>query len=265
MDDLIVPFPNAKIVSIQGKFDAETVRNNFPAVRSLDLRFVDMSQGLSHFPHLVHLTIPQWKDSQKDLLKKTLELNPQIRHISISHFLNWEIFETLNKFLPDIESLEIIDGIITIYDESTVPIRFANLKVLKWKTKHTEVDQVPLEFENLEEIEFDHSQHTNFWIKTMMQNKKLRKVTANPALGPGHLQQIAVGLPNLEEFTIEYDDIDSQSVEDIVDFLQRANQLKKATFSNLRTNECNEVAEQLKDEWKMTVIGYMCCYVRNGF
>lgn len=80
------------------------------------------------------------------------------------------------------------------------------MKVFKWKYSFygEHLNWVPLEFGSLEEIEFNSPELTGYWINVMMQNKKLRKVTAHFVLQRENLQQIADELSNLEEFTMSY-------------------------------------------------------------
>lgn len=85
---------------------------------------------------------------------------------------------------------------------------------------------------------------------------KKQLITIQNTLRRDHLERIADGLPNLEEFTMEYNDgdvIDLTAAQEIVDFLQGAKQLKIATFISYKdVGECNKTAEQLKNEWETT-------------
>ena len=133
-------------------------------------------------------------------------------------------------------------------------------------------DQFPLEFGNLEEIRFQCTMETNYWVNVMVQNKKLRKIIAGVGLQRDHLVRIADELPSLEEFTMEYIRTVPETIGDIVEFLKRANHLKKAkfeSFPDVWKNGCNKVVEQLEqlnNEWENTKNDkYSCWLVRKEF
>lgn len=270
---LIVPFPNAIDVKLSKMaIDAATLHQMFPAVHSLDLKFIKMEENLAHFRHLERLTIPNgWGTSQSYLpsFEKTLQSNPQLKHLSIPYCKHWELIQTLNEIRPDIESLTFSELSFSGREiNETEPLRFANVKVLKcnllsrWRRQNEH--QIPLEFGNLVEIEFNLKAYTDKWIDIMMQNKKLGKVTVHNELKRHNLKIIANGLPNLQQFTMIYDDDDDRTVQDIVDFLQSAKQLKKARFFRMGSNECNAAIQQLSNEWENTANEWdFCCFVRK--
>ena len=260
LDESNFTFPNVKVARVDYcRINATTLYQMFPAVRSLDLETCGVSPHLLHLPHLERLKVP---NIILPSFKLTLELNPQLRHISITGLDRWELVQALNEIRPDIESLEFSASNL---DFQPV-VRFARMKVFKWKySGYFGHQPVPLEFGSLEEIDFNCQELTTYWINVMMENKNLRKITAHFGLIRTYLQRIADELPNLEEFTMAYSRDDFKSVRNIVDFLQRANQLEKATFLNLEQNACDEAAEQVKNEWKNEENGSSCCFVRKLF
>lgn len=267
---LIAPFTNCEIVIIHsGEIDAETLHYMFPAVRRLCINWNAMNESLKHFPHLERLEIENGPRSNLPLFEKMLELNPQIRHLSLSTAVHLNVLKVVNKFLPAIESLDMENCEFDGPGKETEPLRFTTLKVLKSRLRgvtRENIVQVPLEFGNLEEIEFASKEYINDWIDIVVQNKKLRIVTANRELQRDHLQRIADALPNLEDFSMEYyDNDDRRSVEDIVHFIQSANQLKIITLFRLGTDGCEEAIQQLSNEWENTSNdSYRCFFVRKG-
>ena len=128
-----------------------------------------------------------------------------------------------------------------------------------------DINRIPFEFGNLEEIEFSRRHLNEHWTNILMQNKKLRIVTARNALQREHLERIADGLTNLEEFTMEYFYRDATSVRDIVNLFQNAKQMKKISFSQVEKNECDEAAHQLSNDWENMQNKFICCFVRKEF
>lgn len=276
LNGLIVPFPNAKDVELRDtEIDAATLHHMFPAVRSLNLRLIRLNGNLKYFSHLERLAIPtNWGGNKSNLplFKQTLELNPQIKHLTISGSHQWGIMKMVNKIRPDLDSLEFFDHIFDGHEEPVFePLHFANMKVLKCKVDwfhmygrgHGGIHHLPLEFGNLEEIEFDREDLVDYWVNIMMQNRKLRKISSSSRLRYDTLAQIVGGLPNLEDFMMEYDAEGQNSVQRVVDFLRSAKQLKKVTFIKFGSNECSATAQVLINEWKNVKNGWFCCFVRN--
>lgn len=275
--NLIVPYPNAEFAKISDVIvDAATLQRAFPAVRSLDLGSARVDETLSHLSSsLKHFTVPRlWGSNYTtfDLFEQTLMLNPQITHLSIPDCNYWHIVQKLNELRPDIEHLEFSHLAFWVYQvRRSQTLRFTNMKVFKCKASSIllpheahSMDRIPLEFGNLEEIEFSNEDLTIHWVNIMMQNEKLRKVMAFDIVDRDNLQRIANGLPNLEEFTMQYHQRHIEPIQNIVDFMQSANQLKKATFPKLGIEKCNEVAHQLINDWKIEENDMnVCCLIRN--
>lgn len=248
IDDLIVPFPNATSVKLQyGEMNAAILREMFPAVRNLELLGL-ITGGLSHFPHLESLKTPyEWG---VDEFQKTFQHNPQLKKLSISNCKNFEIMKTIHEMQSNLDTLEI--SILQMDENEVVSFQFANIKVLKC---HVYVsisrDQLKWEFGNLEEIEFNHNYFVDYWVDVMVENKKLRKVTALNALRRNNLERIANELPNLEEFFMYYDFNDVQSSEGVTFFLQNAKKLKNAKFWSVKRGLFDEVLQQVNNEWEI--------------
>lgn len=262
-------FPNAKIVKMSySKIESTILRQMFPSVNSLDVNSNQMEESLDHFPQLERLSFPvYWAFDKLREFEQTLVANPQLKHLYISECRRWDILETLNKFRPDLKSLEFSDLIFYTRDIALLPIRFANMKVLKCAIyrgyKEGNIHHLPLEFgTNLEEIEFDRQELADFWVNVMMQNRNLRKITTQTTLSHDSLEQIAK-LPNLEEITLSYDDTRHSNAQDIVDFLRNSNRLNKVIFIKLAMNDCKAAAQALKNEWNNSGNYWHCNFIRK--
>lgn len=277
LDGLKGPFLHVKSVRFQdgllrSKFNFSEM---FPVINNLDVGSMlfateDFTQ---HLPNLVRLTTPKgWgNDKQKlQLFEQMLKLNPQLLHLSTPE-CDWELLQNVNKIRPDLESLELSHYIFYGLENAAMSsLHFDNMKVLKFKAslmfglRNENINRIPLKFRNLEEIEFNRKDLSDHWIDIMMENKKMRKVTAFNALQREHLERITDGLPNLEKFTMGYGDTDPKSIEDIVGLMQRAKKLRKATFLRLGKTGCNEAAQQLNYKWETTVNEWnLCRFVRK--
>lgn len=264
------------------KFRGGTIRSRMnlhdilPAVRSLDVGLMSLlAEDLTqHFHTMESLTIP--KDfgvykSNIPTFEQILELNPQLKHLTIPE-CQWGILKSLNKIHPNLESLEISRLIFYEYENITEPLRFGKMKKLKcsashlWGQRDGLVQQIPMEFGNLDEIEFNRKDLTNLWIGIILQNTELRKVIATSVLSRENLERIADGLSKLEEFSMCYDVGDEVLSQDIIHFMQRATQLKKASFFKLHSDYCNETAIQLDTEWEnVKNTSNHCSFVRRAF
>lgn len=272
LSDLTVPFASAKVVKLEKtEINATILHQMFPAVQHLDLGSIKMNESLSHFSNLERLTLPSgWgvKEFNLPLFRETLELNPQLKHLSIPECHRWDFLQTLNEIRPDIENLEISN--FNYYDHENViePLRFAKMKVLKcisYNERREEDDnRIPLEFGNLEEIEFQGIHLTDYWINTTMQNEKIRKVTSLNVFRRGDVERIANALPNLEEVSMRYSAAEDRIVQEMVGLLQTAHQLKKVSFLYLNADQCNAAAQQLINEWQNELSNWhICCFVRK--
>lgn len=93
-----------------------------------------------------------------------------------------------------------------------------------------------------------------------MQNTNLRKMEVNNVLDRASLERIATGLLILEEFSTKRDIYEPISVPDIVYFMQNASHLKNATFLKLTKTKCNDVTEQLNNQWENVKSNMVICF-----
>lgn len=113
-------------------------------------------------------------------------------------------------------------------------------------------DHLPLEFGKLEEIEFNREDTVNFWMRTMLENQSLKKISTKSFLNYDQLMQLADGLPSLVEFSFKLEVRQSYNIADIVQFMDRAKKLEKLSVLFLYYNSwLNDFYLALNREWKM--------------
>lgn len=257
-------FPLAKVVHLRESdmTQISDLRTTFPMVESLDFSSMELSGDAKeylnvYFPHLKRLAVPKaWHFDETNLkyLKQTLHQNPQIKYLSIPQ-CTWRTVQFLSEYRPNLEGLEISEFVLNDGDIPSHNFRFSNMKVMKIVVSPTfgfrgEIERIPLEFGQLEEIEFNRNNLVEHWIGIVLQNRNIKKIAAHDYLTLGQLQRIANGLPKLEEIDFKIVPIMFTASEEIVEFLLRDNkQLKRISFQNWRTS-CNEVSELLISKWK---------------
>lgn len=291
MRDLIVSFPNVKWVTLQsGEIDVATLHEMFPAMRSLVLKDIAMTESLDHFPHLLHFAPPVAWGYPSTIafvknLNQTLRMNPQMKSLTLS-ICYWNLVEMLASVRPDLESLEILNFYYETHryaeygsqltEHKGGPIEFKKMRKFKfglesnsfaWNKIPTKMlEQNPFVFGNLEEIEFIGREGASNWVRVMLENRNLKKVIANVMLNDQQLQQIANGLVKLEEFTMEYSKDDTFLLDDIVQFMQTAKQLNKASFVKINKTNCATIADQISNEWiNIRCNQRVCSFTRKHF
>lgn len=268
LNDLIIPFPNAKEVKLShSSIDQATLHQMFPAVESLDFKSITMSENLNHFPNLTRLTVPEnWGLSEATLpiFQQTIELNPQLQHLSIDRCYHWPFVQFLDG--TTLESLDISNSMYT--DRHNRQVHFPNMKVFKFKLLRgweDYLERIPVRFGSLEEIEYNRKGLTSYWINVMRENRNVKKISVLGALDHRSLPRVALEMPSLQEFSMKYEDDDYKHIPNIVNFLASANQLRKASFLQFGEYNCAEVARQVNDEWEATVFDlYSCYFIRRN-
>jgi len=286
--DWNVTFPKAEIVKFISyrdgvdMYDYNRIPTMFPAIRSLNIMNINLIESLNHIPYMKSLEIESvtWKSDLHDGTTKGLELtlknNPQIRHLKINNFCTWYTIEMISKVLPLLETLEVFD--VNYYTNfygnhlyRGEPIQFKNMKKFKYinsliidhRIPREFLEQNPLVFGNLEKIQFDGEIGVENWIRIALENRNLKSVVTSVVLNDEKLQQIAEGLPNLEHVKMQFPTFNSIIIDDVVHFMQKANNLKKASFVKVNEGICEAVAKHLANEWKLkTIDGYFCTFVR---
>lgn len=271
------PFPNV----VKVRFGDSTFRKKtnfsvmFPALRILDVGSVILpAEDLQeHFPYLEQLKIPKYNFNHSvtiyESLKKTLQLNPQLKHLSIVD-CQWNILKMINDVQPDLESLEIAFLYLSYEDNMTVPVRFNNMKKLNGfgvgGLQEEDIKQISLEFGYLDEMEIGFF-HTDYWMDILMKNRKLKKVVSKIALSDEQLNRIADVLVELEEFSMDCSH-DNDADRKVAEFMRRAKLLKTISLPHLNDDLCQTIAEDMHGEWKRVQIfklydKFACSFVRN--
>lgn len=294
-----VTFPKAEIVKFIGlthrdgidTYDYNRIPTMFPAIRSLNIHNVNLTKSLNHIPHMESLAIqsvtwnsdlfPYLYNSTLKDLEQTLKNNPQIRHIEIDNLCTWYTIEMIAKILPMLETLEVTD--INYYSNFYIEdsgsfnngyagetIRFKNMKKFKFinsrvidhRTPREFLEQNPLKFGNLEEIQFDGEIGIKNWIQIALENPNLKSFDTSVQLNDEQLQEIAGGLPNLEQFKMQFRIFD-EHIDDVIQFMQKAKHLKKATFVLIHKKNCESITKHMANEWKIEKNdGISCFFVR---
>lgn len=264
------PFPNVEKVQLRDGTCRTRLNLSeiFPVVRNLNVdTMVIVSEDLmQNFPYLERLTIPEhWGEHRANFpsFEQTLEINPQLKHLTIPK-CKWDALQVLNKIRPDLESLELSSLVFHDIEDVIIPLRFENMKVFKcfgppFGMLGGNFKKIPLEFGNLEEIQIYRKDFSKHWLKIIMENRKLKKLTAKNKLELDQLLQIANGLPNLEEFIMEHTTGNPVSIYDIAEFIKNANRLKRASFTGFTRNQCEEVTQRLNNQWDILEKNWSYC------
>lgn len=248
----------------------------FPAMRSLEFKIIEFEGSLNHFPLLERFAIDTYpynwatKDIKPamEALEKTIKVNPQLRHLKLNKFCQWYTLEMLAKYLPNLESLEIIDVELyshyyslnvlnldhgyqgkTIQFKNMTYFRFIRERAIPFEIRRELLQQIPLEFGNLEHIEFEGVENINEWSRIILKNQNLKRIVAKSKFTDRQLEQIADELPNLEQFSMTFQYGDQFSIDGVVQFLRKTKQMKDATFHHVNERDCKAAAEQLPEEW----------------
>lgn len=229
------------------------------------------------------LTYPEEYNNAIELFQKTFELNPQIRHLTIETHCTWNALKMSTNYLPNLESLQAHD--VHYYSNFFVeesneffnngyngePIEFKNVKkfdFLEFRSIDyipTEfLEQNPLAFGNLDEINFFGRHGIENWVQMMLKNPNLRSVKIpNAEFNDDQLLRMADGLLKLEELYMTYSTLDLQNIDGVVQFMKKASQLNIASFYRVKSQRCKAIAEQLIF-WKIHVNdGFLCEFVRS--
>lgn len=256
-------FPQAKTVCLKEvptKIGSK-IREIFPSCESLDVEESNLNNKLFavNFPNLKGLVIPYawgYYERDFDIINETLYLNPQIKHLSIYNSF-WRMVQIFNEMRPDLESLNIKKLIMLHSDDRSHTLRFPSMKKLKMLASRNGgmqrgIDRIPLEFGNLEEIEFNREDLIEHWIEIVLQNKKLKKIVTRDFLTNDQLERIENGLPKLETFLFIFDyNADMHATNETIRFLMETSyQIKEVSFNYLDEHYCKYLRDVLTEPWK---------------
>lgn len=274
------PFLNVEHVRFQGRVVWPNLNEIFPSLRSLDIEAADVDAQylMENFPKLEYLKTPgpqYWRDNLSPYFIRIFKSNPQLKHLKIPR-IYYDTLQLLNETLPDLESFETDNFFFAIRFKLYESLHFNNMKkfacrdTILWGPSGIDhMRRNPLKFGNLDEIEFDNKDLVDQWFGIVMENKNLRKIIANDALSDQQLEEIASGLEKLEEFSMDCNG-DSNASKKLVQFMDKAKQLKRISFLNMNkvgslgSDRCLGIAEQISNEWK--IVGdneKNCSFIRD--
>lgn len=247
--------------------NATNFRTIFPAIQYMNLAKMSSVQPATmehHFPLMEYLIVERCLGTsgkkEMDILRRRLALNPQLRRITFSSNSNWQTLKIVSETLPHVEQIDAFGFKDDEYNGDD--IHLTNVKVFKFNTIHCQpshIPRIPLVFGNIEEILCN--KPIERWFDIIIQNKNLRKITIGE-LNDKHLQRIATELTILDEFTMEFEKI-NQSIINIVQFIETAKNLKRATFLKTDIDARNEILKRVKLEWKIISKDSRIVFIRN--
>lgn len=252
---LNVPFKNVEILEIEDCcIPPNVIKLNelFPSVRVLQLKYngkLHPSAIEHHFPQLEEIK-ETYYDNDAKKLKNLLQLNPQIRRLSIQK-TDWSLLKTISEILPQLEYLYIyrLDGQPAIEGD----IHFKNLKFFKLSFQYPHLTQLPITFgESLEE--FIDLTADNALFDLILRNKNLKKVLIYGSYV--QIQRIAEELPKLEEFMIGLNLDDKSVVNKVVQFIETAKNLKIFKLRDSFQRIYDAILKRLSSEWEIGTEAY---------
>lgn len=216
----------------------------FPVLRKID--FLHMNYIL---PACFEYTFFNLNEINMNVpIERTLQLNLQLRSLAVGRF-DWQSLRMISETLPQLENFTYHD-----FDE-VVPfegdyIHLENVKVFKSKSIFSlppSVKTIPIVFGNLEEIECDEEMY-NRWFNVIIQNKKLKKITAGGLMNHQY-QKILRELPHLEEFIFEFDNRFPRDMSFFYGLINGSAQLRKVSFCAgvIGRNRPQSIIDQLPD------------------
>lgn len=251
----LVHFPKVeKLVFSRGLMSSYSRNLNeiFPTLRTLKFsRIQDIIPAAinHHFPFLVEVE-SFLLDNIPNELKDLLRLNPQILKFTIRQ-CRWEFLEILSHTLPNLQSLDVY--YLLGYDSKLEPVQFPKLNsfsLFRSIDFPSELDRgLPLVFGNLRIFKNFDSTYDENLMNVMLQNKNLKFVIFYQPIK--NLQSIAQELPYLEQFWTEYLVCTVHSVNDVVRFLETAQNLKLLRLVKCEPEIQGVLFNQIEDEWDM--------------
>lgn len=227
----------------------------FPSVREIQSGIFQNIADLRgffehHFPNLQKIE-ESWRNSNKNDLGEVFGLNPQLRNLSL-YDVNWEFLSAINNTLPQLEHLEIQELLGNYFKISS--LHFEHMKSFKiWKLKYaSDRDRFGIEFgDNLEEVH-DHTEE--YVSKHFIFRKNLKKLYVSGKsdnFQEEHFLRIAELIPDLETFETEMYVYSERAADQVVEFIETAQNLKLLKLHNCRPQFQQLIKEKLGDEWEM--------------
>lgn len=234
----------------------------FPSIEILDLRtmwFVSTISSERHFRHLKELTVETSLVTDSGKLERRLRLNQQLQKLSL-YGGNWRGLEMISRTLNNLEHLIYRGFYCERYRGEE--IHFVNMKSFEVSLSQVFPDlmeSVPIRFGNLEEIVCDGK--IDLWMEVIVNNKKLKKITAG-RFNDQQLQRIIDELNELEEFTLEFE-TDSNDIATIVRCIEQSKCLTRFRLYRCNSSIRNEIANRLSD-WRIASEDGLFVFVRQS-
>lgn len=228
------PFRKAEKISLRDGSVKSTDINFadiFPSARELDVEYMSClsPESIAHrFPRLESLSVEYLMASDSPLLEQRLKLNTQLKSLSL-HGGNLNGLKMLSMTLPHLETLifKEFNGRLLYFDDD---IHLEQVKVFGIKVTRQfrlSLRRIPIIFGNLLELSIDVPENS-VWFDVILANKHLKKLVTGH-LSDEVLRQIS-DLEDLEDFQTEYKFDSSNSINNVVRFIENSRSLKRATF-----------------------------------
>lgn len=252
------------------------LNNSFPQLKTLELLGWNEGFGSSigqHFPCLENLTFDVVSYGLRQPITCLLRLNPQLQHLTLRN-CNATFLQNVSKYLQLIESLEVCWA----GDSSNIKCdRFYchNVRRLTFGFEHgaTEIPNIPLGFDRLEELTVDDSEDTyseEFYLSgyhgamdfdCTLSDHFLKFIAEQPYLN--RLKMISHKIPKLDKMklasvasSLEEVDLSSSefSVEEVISFLSECKSLKQFHFKLADQSEYNTLQDRVNGKkWQTTI------------
>lgn len=249
--DLPGPFPKVEIFRIEYSFlDNSNIQLNavYPALRHIELTHVFYYNSkiiVQNLAHLEQLSVSIYPNGNFTPTEQMLELNPQLRAMTLSVVCYLDTLNIINRNVPQLEHLGITVARLFYVFEDGQFVHFEHLKTLKFKENYeaTHRRTIPLVCTTLEEFEYLGS--IDHWLKFIFQNKQLKKLTIGE-VNDAQLLQIAEKLPLLQQLSISFDCTEN-SIESFANFVNKTKSLRSISFQDKQP--LGEIAGLLTAKW----------------
>lgn len=252
------PFTKVQEVSVRGWFYALESLNLdsnelFPAVRRLSLKYIRLSIVKSierEFKYLEHIHIDVTPEFESEHLKKinienVLRKNAHIRSFALVSG-NWELLNTINQLLPNIENLKLENYNVISRDRPEI--------IFKKVTNFTYADlqSLPkyLTFQQITEFHFEaHPRNINELIEFVERNSHLTKIFVDKGyFNENSLKFLSTAQLNVTEMNLMLVDVSDQN---ILHFLRKYEKLRTIQISRNESLEpmVKMLNVEFEDKW----------------
>lgn len=226
----------------------------FPNMRHLELKWVhdiDARSIEQRFPHLERFEFVNPDRPDVNTTKQFLTLNRQLRHFSM-----WQAFEPdflyfLNETLPHLETLILPYLKPNFFDENVFDVvHFPNLKSVRIASHNIyRPHHIPFDFNEVEELQFQHYSVNDEWIDVIAQQHGLKRLIIEMAyVNEKQWIKIAEGLSNLTEVKAKWELENSNG---LMYLLENCKNLKRMHLPSVEVWESSIVESAIGEEWNI--------------